>query len=96
LWTCHFNQETVILYQEHNFFFLFIYVQGSVYRKYTSIPFDIFPRCNITQFISGKLLYISGGISTHHQEHTQLYLQYLVLVKPLLLPAAIVEEFELV
>ena len=23
----------------------------------------------------------SGGISTHHQEHTQLYLQYLVLVK---------------
>jgi hypothetical protein len=34
-------------------------------------------------------LHVSGGISTHHQEHTQLYLQYLVLVKPLLLPAAI-------
>ena len=28
--------------------------------------------------------------------HTQLYLQYPVLVKPLLLPAAIVEELELV
>ena len=28
--------------------------------------------------------------------HTQLYLQFLVLVKPLLLPAAIVEELELV
>ena len=41
-------------------------------------------------------LHISGGISTHHQEHTQLYLQHLVLVKPLLLPAAIVEELELV
>ena len=40
-------------------------------------------------------LHVSGGISTHHQEHTQLYLQYLVLVKPLLLPAGIVEEFEL-
>ena len=38
---------------------------------------------------------VSGGISTLHQEHTQLYLQYLVLVKPLLLPAAIVEELEL-
>ena len=40
-------------------------------------------------------LHISGGISSHHQEHTQLYLQHLVLVKQLLLPAAIVEEFEL-
>ena len=34
-------------------------------------------------------LHVSGGISTHHQEHTQLYLQHLVLVKLLLLPAAI-------
>ena len=40
-------------------------------------------------------LHVSGSISTHHQEHTQLYLQYLVLAKPLLLPAAIVEELEL-
>ena len=37
-------------------------------------------------------LRVSGGISTHHQEHTQLYLQHLVLVKPLPLPAAIEEE----
>ena len=41
-------------------------------------------------------LRVSGGISTHHQEHTQLYLQYLVLVRPLLLPVAIVEELEMV
>ena len=27
-------------------------------------------------------LHVSGGISTHHQEHKQLYLQHLVLVKP--------------
>jgi len=40
-------------------------------------------------------VHVSGGISTHHQEHTQLYLQHLVPVKPLLLPAAIVEELEL-
>ena len=41
-------------------------------------------------------LHVSGGTSTHHQEHKQLYLQHLVFVTPLLLPAAIVEELELV
>ena len=41
-------------------------------------------------------LHVPVGISTYHQEHTQLYLQHLVLVKPLLLPVAIVEELELV
>jgi hypothetical protein len=41
-------------------------------------------------------LHVSGGTSTHHQERIQLYLQYLVFVRPLLLPAAIVEEMELV
>ena len=39
-------------------------------------------------------VHVSGGISTHHQEHTQLYLQNLVLVKPLLLPVAIMEVLE--
>jgi hypothetical protein len=37
---------------------------------------------------------VSGCTSTHHQEHIQLYLQHLVFVTPLLLSAAIVEEFE--
>jgi hypothetical protein len=37
-------------------------------------------------------LHVSGGTSTHHQERKQLYLQYLVLVTPLLPSAAIVEE----
>ena len=41
-------------------------------------------------------LHVSGGISTHHQERIQLYLQHLVFVTPLLLSAAIVEELELV
>ena len=70
-----------------------------MHRKYLHIPFDIFPtRCNIRQFIYfwKTALHVSGGVATHHQENTQLYLQYLVLVKPLLLPAAIVEELELV
>jgi len=35
------------------------------------------------------VLHISGGTSPHHQEHIQLYLQYLVFVTPLLLPAAL-------
>jgi hypothetical protein len=40
-------------------------------------------------------LHVSSGTSTHHQKRTQLYLQHLVFVTPLLLPAAIVEELEL-
>ena len=59
---------------------------------------------NIFQYISNKIqrytvylyletsLHVSGGTSTHHQERIQLYLQHLVFVTPLLLPAAIVEE----
>jgi hypothetical protein len=39
-------------------------------------------------------LHISGGISTHHQERIQQYLQQLVFVTPLLLSAAIVAELE--
>jgi len=34
-------------------------------------------------------LNVSGGTSTHHQERKQLYLQHLIFVRPLLLPAAI-------
>ena len=55
---------------------------------YNNISFDIFPtRCNITQFIYfwKTALHVSGDISTHHQQHTQLYLQHLVLVKILLI-----------
>jgi hypothetical protein len=39
-------------------------------------------------------LHVSGGTSTHHQEHIQLYLQHLVFVTPLLLSATIVEDLE--
>ena len=34
-------------------------------------------------------LHVSGSTTTHQQERTQLYLQHLVFVTPLLLPAAI-------
>jgi hypothetical protein len=39
-------------------------------------------------------VHVSGGISTHHQERIQLYLQHLVFVTPLLLSAATVEKME--
>jgi len=39
-------------------------------------------------------LHVSGCTTIHHQERKQLYLQHLVLVTPLLLPATIVEELE--
>jgi len=41
-------------------------------------------------------LHVLGGTSIHHQERIRLYLHNLVFVTPLLLPAAIVEELELV
>jgi hypothetical protein len=41
-------------------------------------------------------LHVSVGISNHHLERIQLYLQHLVFVTPLLLSAAIVEVLELV
>ena len=65
-----------------------------------NLTFRGLPIVSIFQYVSNKMqrytvylyletaLRVSGGISTHHQEHTQLYLQRLVLVRPLLLPAA--------
>jgi hypothetical protein len=66
-------------------------------------------RCiiSIFQYISNKMqrytvylcletvLHVSRGTSTHHQVHIQLYLQHLVILTPLLISAAIVEELEL-
>jgi len=51
---------------------------------------NIYPtRCNVTQFIlSGNCSTLSGGTTTHHWERKKLYLQHLVFLTPLLLPAA--------
>ena len=45
-------------------------------------------------FYLETVLHVSGGTTTHHQERKELYLQHLVFVTPLLLPAAIMEELE--
>jgi hypothetical protein len=39
-------------------------------------------------------LCVSGGTTTHHQERKQLYLQQLVFVTQLLLPATTVQELD--
>jgi len=59
---------------------------------------NIYPtRCTLhSLFYLETALYVSGGNTPHHQERKQLYLQHLVFVTPSLLPAAIVEELELV
>ena len=63
---------------------------------------------SIFQYISNKMqrytvylyletaLHVSSGTSTHHQERIQLYLQHLVFVTPLLLPAASDTEVHIV
>jgi hypothetical protein len=40
-------------------------------------------------------LHVSGGIPTHHQELITLYLHYLELLRPLLLPVVSVTGWEL-
>ena len=46
-------------------------------------------------FISATALHVSGGMFTHHQELIALYLQYLALTRPLLLPFVNVNGWEL-
>jgi hypothetical protein len=67
-------------------FYLYIFQYTRISNKMHSYIFYLYLE---------TALRFSGGISTHHQEHTQLYLQHLAHVKPLLLPATIVEELEL-
>jgi hypothetical protein len=68
---------------------------GSVHRK--NILIYILQDVTLhSLFYLETALHVSGGTTTHHQERIQLYLQHLVFVTPLLLPAAIVEELELV
>ena len=69
----------------------FIYSIWYLSHRYCHLPLT-----SHSLFYLETALHVSGGISTHHQKRKQLYLQHLVFVTPLLLPAAIVEELELV
>jgi len=57
--------------------------------------FNKMQRCTVYLYLE-TALHLSDGTTIHHQERRQLYLQHLVFVTPLLLPAAILEELELV
>jgi hypothetical protein len=46
-------------------------------------------------FYLESAVHVSSGTTTHNQERKQLYLQHLVFVTTLLLPAATVVELEL-
>jgi len=48
----------------------------------------------LSLFYLETALHVSGGTTTHHHGCKQLYLQHLVFIRPLLLPAAIVKELE--
>jgi hypothetical protein len=52
-------------------------------------------QCCIVYSYLENALHVLGGTSTHHQEGIQLYLQHLVLVTPLLLPAATVTVWQI-
>jgi len=82
----------MILYHRNNEFSFNVY--GSVHHK--NIPIYIQQDATLhSLFYLETALPVSGGTFTHHQECIHLYLQHLVFVTPLLLPAAIVEEFQL-
>jgi hypothetical protein len=67
-------------------------IHGSVHRK--NILIYIQQDVMLHSLYLETALHVSGGTTTHHQERKQLYLQHLVFVTSLLLPAAIVEELE--
>jgi len=81
----HNNYKTSISAYHHLSIFN---VHESVHRK--NIPIYIQQDATLhSLFYLETALQVSGGITTHHQERKQLYLQHLVFVTPLLLPSAI-------
>jgi hypothetical protein len=66
-----------------------------VHRKYIPIYIQQDATLHILFYLE-TALHVSGGISTHHQERIQMYLQHVVFVRPLLLPAAIPDALDTV
>jgi hypothetical protein len=63
-------------------------IHESVHRNNTLIYIQKYATLH-SLFYLKTALHVSGGTSTHNQKRKQLYLQHLVFVTPLLLPAAI-------
>jgi len=69
-------------------------VYGSVHLKY--IPIYVQQGATLySLFYLETAQHVSGGTSTHHQERTQLHLQHLVFVTPLLPSTAQSNRFQL-
>jgi hypothetical protein len=66
-------------------------VYGSVYCKNNSKYIQQNATLHSLLYLE-TALHVSGGTSTHHQGRIQLYLQHLVFVTSLLLPAAIAAD----
>jgi hypothetical protein len=64
-------------------------VHGSVHRRKILIHIQHDATLH-SLFHLETALHVSGGFTTHHQECKQLYLQHLIFVTLLLLPATIV------
>jgi hypothetical protein len=74
-------------------YFIYIYININIFKFLIYIQQDA--TLHSLLYLE-TALHVSGGTSTHHQERKQLYLEHMLFVTPLLLPAAIVEELELV
>ena len=72
---------------------MFVYIQGRA-KEVIAIYIQQAATLHSLLYLE-TAVHVSSGTTTHHQERTQLYLQHLVFVIPLLLPAAIVEKLEL-
>ena len=70
-------------------FTYFFNVHGSVHRKNLILIYIQQVATLHSIFYLKTALHVSGGTSTHHQVRKQLYIQHLVFVISLLLPAAI-------
>jgi hypothetical protein len=74
--------------RNHNSNFFFNNVHGSVHRNNILIYIQQDATLHSLFYLEAAL-HVSGGTTTHHQERIQLYLQHLVFVTQLLIPAGI-------
>jgi len=81
--------------KSHCHIFTFVQTLSCIYRPWVRASYkysNIYIEQDATLhslFYLETALHVLGGTSTHHQQRIQLYLQHLVFVTPLLLPAAI-------
>jgi hypothetical protein len=84
------NLQTNVLFMSHQI--LYAYFIPTINAVKVSIDILIYIQQDATLhnlFYLETAVHVSGGSTAHHQKRKQLYLQHLVLVTPLLLPAAI-------